>query len=366
MKRACLRIALIFVMVMTLSACSCSHVWQEADCQTPKTCTKCGETEGEATGHSWKEADCEMPKSCSICSKTEGEALGHTLQEATCDTPEICSICGKIQGEKLSHGFTKWKAEGEKMTRFCKACKLEEVAELDNLEIVKDMLLGEWESRTIHTISNKEDSNIIQTGYSICFQEDGTYVLQEEQTWTGIWELVKVNLPYYTIELHCNEKMQQSEENKEEYNYICTIELWENYEKVNMVEMENGLRKEYLFIRNDAQTKKEAAEQLAGTWTSELIGQMNSSNTQETRVIETGYTVTACENGDITISMEEEINGTWIYDGKRIENEGTSAERTTYSYSVIGEDIQKSFHISVLNNEELQFNEIKGKTVYYY
>ena len=353
-------------MVMTLSACSCSHVWQEADCQTPKTCTKCGETEGEATGHSWKEADCEMPKSCSICSKTEGEALGHTLQEATCDTPEICSICGKIQGEKLSHGFTKWKAEGEKMTRFCKACKLEEVAELDNLEIVKDMLLGEWESRTIHTISNKEDSNIIQTGYSICFQEDGTYVFQEEQTWTGIWELVKVNLPYYTIELHCNEKMQQSEENKEEYNYICTIELWENYEKVNMVEMENGLRKEYLFIRNDAQTKKEAAEQLAGTWTSELIGQMNSSNTQETRVIETGYTVTACENGDITISMEEEINGTWIYDGKRIENEGTSAERTTYSYSVIGEDIQKSFHISVLNNEELQFNEIKGKTVYYY
>ena len=31
-----------------------SHTWKAATCTTPKTCTKCGETEGEALGHSYK------------------------------------------------------------------------------------------------------------------------------------------------------------------------------------------------------------------------------------------------------------------------------------------------------------------------
>ena len=33
------------------------HSWTEATCTMPKTCTVCGETEGEALGHQWSEAD---------------------------------------------------------------------------------------------------------------------------------------------------------------------------------------------------------------------------------------------------------------------------------------------------------------------
>lgn len=43
-----------------------SHEWKEATCAEPKTCAKCGETEGEALGHTWVEATCEEPKHYSV------------------------------------------------------------------------------------------------------------------------------------------------------------------------------------------------------------------------------------------------------------------------------------------------------------
>lgn len=38
-------------MLTALAGCGCQHQWEEATCTTPKTCTQCGETEGEALGH---------------------------------------------------------------------------------------------------------------------------------------------------------------------------------------------------------------------------------------------------------------------------------------------------------------------------
>ena len=68
-----------------------NHTWAEATCEAPKTCSVCGETEGEALGHSWVEATCEAPKTCSGCGLTEGEALpDHNYVDGVC-------ACGKIQ-----------------------------------------------------------------------------------------------------------------------------------------------------------------------------------------------------------------------------------------------------------------------------
>ena len=36
----------------------CSHSWKVATCTTPKTCTKCGETEGKELGHSYVDGKC--------------------------------------------------------------------------------------------------------------------------------------------------------------------------------------------------------------------------------------------------------------------------------------------------------------------
>ena len=44
----------------------CDHEWTEATCTTPKTCSICGVTEGEALGHDWKDATCTEPKTCGV------------------------------------------------------------------------------------------------------------------------------------------------------------------------------------------------------------------------------------------------------------------------------------------------------------
>lgn len=81
------------------------HKWVEADCTSPKTCSKCGETKGEPLGHTWVEADCTTPKTCSVCGATEGEALGHTWVDADCTTAKTCSVCGATEGEPAGHAW---------------------------------------------------------------------------------------------------------------------------------------------------------------------------------------------------------------------------------------------------------------------
>ena len=53
----------------------CEHEWADADCETPKTCTKCNETDGDPIGHDWEEASYSAPKTCKTCGATEGDAL---------------------------------------------------------------------------------------------------------------------------------------------------------------------------------------------------------------------------------------------------------------------------------------------------
>lgn len=53
-------------LAMLLIACGHEHTWSEATCDTPKTCTECGETEGEPLGHTT-----DMGK-CSRCNEVFG------------------------------------------------------------------------------------------------------------------------------------------------------------------------------------------------------------------------------------------------------------------------------------------------------
>ena len=76
-KMRMLSVLLAVVMLLTLLAgCTCKHEWKDADCGAPKTCTLCGETEGEKTAnHEWKDATTEAPKTCAVCGLTEGERI---------------------------------------------------------------------------------------------------------------------------------------------------------------------------------------------------------------------------------------------------------------------------------------------------
>lgn len=77
MKKKTIALLLTLAVLCSLTACGHEHTWVEADCEHPRTCPECGETEGEPLGHDWTEADCTHPKTCTRCGKTDGEALGH-------------------------------------------------------------------------------------------------------------------------------------------------------------------------------------------------------------------------------------------------------------------------------------------------
>lgn len=100
MKRliSTLMIMSVLTSALLLSASASRHNWCEATCTAPKTCSKCGETEGEAIGHIWEEATCTVPKTCTRCGATEGEPEGHIWKEATCTSPATCTKCGEKTG----------------------------------------------------------------------------------------------------------------------------------------------------------------------------------------------------------------------------------------------------------------------------
>ena len=96
---------------MTCTVCGATngdpmgHTWREATCTSPRTCPFCGATEGEPAGHSWREATCTEPKTCTVCGATEGDPLGHTWRDATCTAPKTCAFCGATEGSALGHNW---------------------------------------------------------------------------------------------------------------------------------------------------------------------------------------------------------------------------------------------------------------------
>lgn len=70
---------LAICVTLCLTACSdkCEHTYDNA-CDA--TCNECEETR-EVSAHDFAAADCDTPKTCTVCGKTDGEALGHTPAE---------------------------------------------------------------------------------------------------------------------------------------------------------------------------------------------------------------------------------------------------------------------------------------------
>ena len=78
----------------TTSNPGCTHSWNAATCTSPKTCSKCGATEGSAAGHSWQAATCLQAMTCLTCGATEGSVASH----ADANGDKICDTCGTSMG----------------------------------------------------------------------------------------------------------------------------------------------------------------------------------------------------------------------------------------------------------------------------
>lgn len=120
MKKTIASICLLLLVFMLFSGCNVhEHDWLAATCTAPKTCSVCGETEGDALGHRWKGADCTHPLTCERCKKTEGSAEGHAWIKATCTEPKTCSKCGMTEGSAAGH---RWSQPAITSPSTCNVC----------------------------------------------------------------------------------------------------------------------------------------------------------------------------------------------------------------------------------------------------
>lgn len=90
-------LALSLTTALTLAGCGHEHEWADATCTEPKTCTVCGETEGEPLGHKMTDATYQAPATCEVCGETEGEPLtpdfvAYDLPLMALDTPYDCNL----------------------------------------------------------------------------------------------------------------------------------------------------------------------------------------------------------------------------------------------------------------------------------
>lgn len=198
---------------LMLTGCGHEHIWTEATCLSPKTCSECGETEGEAADHSWLEATCENPKTCGVCGATDGEALEHKWLEADCRNPKTCSECGTTDGEALGHDWTEATYWTKKK---CSTCGKTEgkVIESDfekygmsaemELEQKYDMMTVNGKEGTVKIYNYYCDYNIDK------FESLDGYILQEvysDMNYIDPYNKVYSNLwseDYYDIEGHDN------------------------------------------------------------------------------------------------------------------------------------------------------------------
>jgi len=56
-------------------------------------------TECQQDGHDWADPTCTAPSTCTRCGETQGEALGHKGGVATCISCAVCEVCGEEYGD---------------------------------------------------------------------------------------------------------------------------------------------------------------------------------------------------------------------------------------------------------------------------
>ena len=91
-----LTVLLCLTLILGLCGCSCRHEWVDATCTEPKTCAKCGETQGEALGHTpgeWQQDEPDYVTSviwlrqyCTVCGAevdVDMKALSSYCQDGT-------------------------------------------------------------------------------------------------------------------------------------------------------------------------------------------------------------------------------------------------------------------------------------------
>lgn len=98
MLKKTISVCLALIMALSLTACGNANAPTAPTTEPDNVC--------DANGHTWVAATCLAPKTCSVCGETEGEPLEHTWVDANYQQPKTCSVCKVTVGEPLVTYFT--------------------------------------------------------------------------------------------------------------------------------------------------------------------------------------------------------------------------------------------------------------------
>ena len=102
---------------VTISTSTCDHVWSDATCSAPSTCSICGVTTGDTLEHtSSGEATCTQPEVCTVCGEelsTAWHNMDETYVYATCTEDGsyhgVCLDCGYEESNVIpAQGHSNW------------------------------------------------------------------------------------------------------------------------------------------------------------------------------------------------------------------------------------------------------------------
>ena len=99
------------------------HVWIAADCYTPKYCTRCAFTEGDALGHDWVITNYDTPITCQRCGEEDlnHEFFGIITQPTDVTVPNGATAATTVQAQGEGLTYTWYFTSSGTATKFSKS-----------------------------------------------------------------------------------------------------------------------------------------------------------------------------------------------------------------------------------------------------
>ncbi len=288
----------------------CSHSWEIATCTLPKTCSKCGETDGNALGHSWKDATCTSPKKCGTCGTTQGTTKSHNFVEEIVSDEYLCSVATNSSPAKYYYSCTFCKQPSTETFEY--GCRLKDVWYYD---YYVDSQFGyetdEWYINTKEYISGTFENSatdnaslFVEVLYD-CNDEISIFLYEYANTSM----LVKNNSPsainYYKVVLR-NEKGQTYEARGQMHPGDDRIFIIDIYHKAvfNLMQTSDNLQ---FYIQDEYFTSTQYRFDVDMNNFNDVLDDVLPANKHrhsyttsivESTCLENGYTLYSCECGD--------------------------------------------------------------------
>lgn len=307
MKKFSLLIILIFICLI-FCGCACEHQWSDADCLSPRTCSLCGETEGDALSHDWQKADCNNPEICTHCCKSNGEPLPHQWMEASCTAAKTCIECGLTEGKAKDHTYGDWCFETDIMSRSCSECGISETEPMDYTLYLSRVLKGRW------------DCTVVSLFDELAYNVFGPKVPFLEFTENG-------NIKYFdggTIYSSTFEFLTLDEfDGKDYYHFNLITEGHEDLEFWYVPE-DDSLFSFMLEFERLGEEVEGYLEVLTGKWVFDHVALYYDESLKT--FDHSGYSIELFEDGTFTALLDVKIDGTWaiLRDATIVDDKGTS------------------------------------------